>query len=71
MWLEYLVRLGIGLYGYCTDFVINLANIVGLSYYEVNALFFIFLWPVVTLLLIAINIVQSLRIKLNKASAKS
>jgi hypothetical protein len=33
------------LYAYCTDFVINLANLTGLSYYEVNFIIFILLYP--------------------------
>lgn len=33
------------LYAYCTDFVINLANITGLSYYEINFVIFIILYP--------------------------
>lgn len=33
------------LYAYCTDFVINLANLSGLSYYEVNFIIFILLYP--------------------------
>jgi hypothetical protein len=30
---------------YCTDLVINLANLLGLSYYEVNFILFIVLYP--------------------------
>jgi hypothetical protein len=33
------------LYAYCTDFVINLANLSGLSYYEVNFVIFIIIYP--------------------------
>jgi len=33
------------IYNYCTDFVINVANITNLSYYEVNYLFFLVLYP--------------------------
>ena len=33
------------LYGYCTDFVINLANILHLSYYEINFILFCLLYP--------------------------
>ena len=33
------------LYTYCTDFIINIANIAGLSYYEVNFFLFIILYP--------------------------
>jgi hypothetical protein len=38
------------LYAYCTDLVINLANLTGLSYYEVNFILFVVLYP---LLLVA------------------
>ncbi|MCO6497517.1 MAG: hypothetical protein J5I50_07630 [Chitinophagaceae bacterium] len=34
-----------GVYAYCTDFLINLANILGISYYEVNFFIFIILFP--------------------------
>jgi len=47
-----IIQLGLWLYGYCTDFVINLANLTGTSYYEVNAFIFCFLWPLLTLVLI-------------------
>jgi len=30
---------------YCGDFVINLANLLGISYYEVNAIIFCLLFP--------------------------
>jgi len=33
------------LYVYCTDFVINLANLLNLSYYEVNFITFCLLYP--------------------------
>ena len=33
------------LYVYCTDFIINLANGTGTSYYEVNVVLFCFLYP--------------------------
>jgi len=39
------------IYLYCTDFLINLANLTGLSYYEVNAVIFCFIYPLLTLLL--------------------
>ena len=32
-------------YNYCTDFVINLANILNLSYYEINFILFIIVYP--------------------------
>jgi hypothetical protein len=39
------------IYVYCTDFLINIANLLGLSYYEVNAVIFCFIYPLLTLLL--------------------
>ncbi|MFN9596273.1 MAG: hypothetical protein ACK560_05735 [Bacteroidota bacterium] len=38
-------------YNYCTDFVINVANLTGTSYYEVNSAIFCLLWPFITCLL--------------------
>lgn len=32
---------------YCTDFVINVANLLGISYYEVNAIIFCVLYPLI------------------------
>jgi hypothetical protein len=40
-----LLQLAYWVYNYCTDFVINLANILNLSYYEVNFILFILLYP--------------------------
>ena len=42
------------IYVYCTDFIINLANIFNLSYYEINAIIFCFLYPFLLVGLIAI-----------------
>jgi hypothetical protein len=33
------------LYAYCTDFVINISNLLNLSYYEVNFFVFCILYP--------------------------
>ena len=43
--MEYIEKIGTVIYAYCTDFIINLANISGLSYYEINALIFCFIYP--------------------------
>lgn len=50
-------------YTYCTDLVINLANIFGLSYYEINAFLFCFLYPVLILLLVIVYFIQKRRLK--------
>lgn len=49
-------------FNYCTDFVINLANLTGLSYYEINTFIFIILWPLLTAGLSIVFIVQKIRI---------
>lgn len=40
-----IIHFFVELYAYCTDFVINLANLTGLSYYEINFMIFIILYP--------------------------
>ncbi len=45
MIIELLKKTVITIYAYCTDFVINLANILNLSYYEVNFILFCILFP--------------------------
>lgn len=53
-----LVNIGVFIYSYCTDFIINAANLIGLSYYEINAIIFCMLWPLVAMVLIVINLIQ-------------
>ena len=61
--MELLIKIAIDLYVYCTDFTINLANLLSISYYDVNAMIFCVLWPVITILLISIYVVQNIRLK--------
>ncbi len=51
------------LYAYCTDFVINLANILNLSYYEINFVLFIVIYPLLLLLTPIIYMVQRIRLR--------
>jgi len=51
------------LYTYCTDFIINLANITGLSYYEVNFMIFIIIFPLLLIISATLFIIQKKRIK--------
>lgn len=53
-------------YAYCTDFVINLANILGVSYYEINTLIFVILYPLLVIGLTCLFIIQVLRFKHKK-----
>ena len=61
--ITYFYKIGIALYVYCTDFTINLANLTGLSYYEISAFIFCVIWPVVTILLILIFIFLKIKLK--------
>lgn len=66
--MNLLIALGKYIYSYCTDFVINIANLFNLSYYEVNFVLFCILYP---LLLILSPIVYTLlKIRLKKALRK-
>lgn len=40
------------IYVYLTDFTITMANLLGITYEDFNALLFCVLWPVVTIFLI-------------------
>lgn len=51
------------LYMYCTDFTINIANLFSISYYDVNAMIFCVLWPVITIILTSIYIIQKIRLR--------
>jgi hypothetical protein len=58
-----LIQLFKELYTYCTDFIINLSNITGLSYYEVNFVVFIIIYPLLLITALAIFIIQGLRLR--------
>ncbi len=51
------------IYAYCTDLVINLANILNLSYYEVNLILFCVLYPLLTIGLVLLFFIQKQRLK--------
>ena len=57
------------LYFYCTDFIINLANILGLSYYEINFFIFCVIYPVLLLGLIFTFFIQKIRLRKTKNHA--
>lgn len=46
------------IYAFCTDFVINTANLLGLSYNDVNAILFFVLFPLTTVLLVGLVVYQ-------------
>lgn len=60
--MDYLIKIGNVVYAYCTDFIINLANLLGLSYYEVNAIIFCFIYPIFIFILTTIFLFQKRRL---------
>jgi len=66
--MELITKIAMWLYMYCTDFVINLANITGTSYYEVNAFIFVILWPIVTVVLSIYYIYLRVQIRVKRQS---
>ena len=64
-------KIGSYIYAYCTDFIINLANITGLSYFEINTLLFCFIYPFLTLALLTIFLFQKKRLRKLIATKKT
>ncbi len=60
---EFLTNFIAKLYFYCTDFIINLANILGLSYYEINFFIFCVVYPTLLLGLIFTFFIQKNRLR--------
>jgi uncharacterized membrane protein YqjE len=58
-------------YVYCTDFIISLANLFHLSYYEVNTLFFCIVYPLGLVLLLVVFVWQKSRLKTLKTGSRS
>jgi hypothetical protein len=44
------------LYWYCTDFCINAANLLGISYVEFNFILFLVVFPLVFFVLLLMNV---------------
>lgn len=44
------------IYWFCTDFCINMANLLDITYIEFNIWLFLVLFPAVTLILIGLNL---------------
>jgi len=61
--MKYFAELGASLYVYCTDFLINLTNILNLSYYEINFFVFCLLYPILLVGSLALYVLQKRRLK--------
>lgn len=57
-------------YIYCTDFIINLANIFNLSYYEINFIFFCVCYPILIVGSIGFYFLQKIRLRKIKQKAQ-
>jgi len=61
--MDELIHIGKNLYVYCTDLIINLANLIGISYYEVNAVIFCFLYPIFLTVLLVVYIKKRIELR--------
>jgi len=50
------------LYWYCTDFCVNVANLLGVTYYDFNFWLFIIVFPGTLIALTAVNVARLYRI---------
>ena len=62
--MDTLLEIVNSVFAYCTNFILNLTELLSVSYYEVNAILFVILWPVLTIALVILNTFQ--RVKLNR-----
>jgi len=65
--MSYLTELAKFIYSYCTDFIINIANILNLSYYEINFMIFCILYPLLILGSVWLYLIQKRRLKRRRA----
>lgn len=55
--------LGFAVYAACVDFLLKAAALAGVSYRDANALLFFILWPLVTIALVVIVVVQGVQLR--------
>ena len=61
--MDYLLTLVNSVYAYCTDLTINLANLLNLSYYEINFVLFCLLYPTLIVSSVLLYTIQKIRLK--------
>ncbi len=59
---------GLAIYAACVDFMIDTANLCGVTYRDTNAFMFFILWPLVTIALVVLVIAQARALKKPRAS---
>jgi hypothetical protein len=55
--------LGFAVYAACVDFLLKAAALAGVSYRDANAFLFFILWPLVTIALVVIVLVQGVQLR--------
>ncbi len=58
-----MTALALAVYAACVDFMLQAARLFGVTYRDANAFMFFVLWPLVTLALILIVVVQAARLR--------
>ncbi|MGD0806505.1 MAG: hypothetical protein ABSA10_03440 [Anaerolineales bacterium] len=59
------------IFDYCVRILVFLAGRTGLTYKEINVWIFVILWPIVSLLLVIVILVQHRRIKVLSSLRKA
>jgi hypothetical protein len=51
------------IFDWCVEILVYFAGLLGITYKEINVWVFVIIWPIVTLTLIALVIIQRVRIQ--------
>jgi len=51
------------IFDWCVELLVYFAGVFGITYKEINVWVFVIIWPIFTLVLIAIVIIQQVRIR--------
>jgi hypothetical protein len=51
------------IFDWCVQVLVYYAGVFGITYKEINVWVFVIIWPILTLVLIASNILQQIRIR--------
>ena len=65
-----MIEAATSLYATCTDFILAVSHVSGVSYRDANALLFFILWPALTLGLAAVVTLQGLQLRRGKRALR-
>ena len=51
------------IFDWCVAVLVYFANVLGITYKEINVWVFVIIWPILTLALIALLVIQQIRIQ--------